>query len=290
MDEEQRRLENYKLIFAHYKWMEKKYHTWMNYYSLFNGALLVAYCTILVSTGKIVEMEGNVSSVEITNVGAKFFYLDCTYWDILSLIAILGVIASYCWYLSMIGHRSWLNSWERILDDEGMEFDQLVYVPYPGGRLFTHFHSTYKVTIFFIYTVLFAWIFVAMYSFGYHKIAWNLFIFCFSASLFLVCLECFLHFVFGSDLEKNRQLDTLNLKFVDRICLVLSLNKRTARRSKKYCRCIWMKLIILVLAALLMYESIPQKSYISHRVKLKYKTMEINSCDTIKKIRRLSMR
>ena len=44
MDEEQRRLEHYKLIFAHFNRMEQRYHTWMNYYSLFNGALLVAYC------------------------------------------------------------------------------------------------------------------------------------------------------------------------------------------------------------------------------------------------------
>lgn len=153
MDEEQRRrLKRYKLIFAHFNRMEQRYHTWMNYYSLFNGALLVAYCTILVSTGKIVEMEGNISNNEFTNLGAKLFYLNCTYWDILTVIAILGVIASYCWYLSMIGHRSWIKSWKRILDDERMDFDRLVYVPFPSRRISTHFHSTYRVTVFFIYT------------------------------------------------------------------------------------------------------------------------------------------
>jgi len=62
MDEEQRKLEHYKLIFAHFSWIEQRYHIWMNYYSLFDGALLVAYCTILASTGKIVEMEGNISN------------------------------------------------------------------------------------------------------------------------------------------------------------------------------------------------------------------------------------
>jgi len=185
MDEEQRRLKRYKLMFARFNWMEQRYHTWMNYYSLFNGALLVAYCTILVSTGKIVEVEGNISNNEFTNLGAKLFYLNCTYWDILTVIAILGVIASYCWYLSMIGHRSWIKSWKRILDDEGMDFDRLVYVPFPGGCLFTHFHSTYRVTVFFIYTVLLAWILVAGYSYGNHKITWNLFVFCFSVSIIL---------------------------------------------------------------------------------------------------------
>lgn len=35
------------LIYAMFKNMEQSYHTWMNYHSLFNGALLVAYCTII---------------------------------------------------------------------------------------------------------------------------------------------------------------------------------------------------------------------------------------------------
>ena len=115
-------------MFARFNWMEQRYHTWMNYYSLFNGALLVAYCTILVSTGKIVEVEGNISNNEFTNLGAKLFYLNCTYWDILTVIAILGVIASYCWYLSMIGHRSWLENWRKILEKEGnMPFEHILY-------------------------------------------------------------------------------------------------------------------------------------------------------------------
>lgn len=44
------------IAYDQFKEMEKRYHTWMNYYSLFNGALLVAYCTILVSTGQVIEM------------------------------------------------------------------------------------------------------------------------------------------------------------------------------------------------------------------------------------------
>ena len=97
MDEEQRRrLKRYKLIFAHFNRMEQRYHTWMNYYSLFNGALLVAYCTILVSTGKIVEMEGNISNNEFTNLGAKLFYLNCTYSHFRSYSQLLLVFV-YDW-------------------------------------------------------------------------------------------------------------------------------------------------------------------------------------------------
>ena len=149
MDEEQRRLKRYKLMFARFNWMEQRYHTWMNYYSLFNGALLVAYCTILVSTGKIVEVEGNISNNEFTNLGAKLFYLNCTYWDILTVIAILGVIASYCWYLSMIGHRSWLENWRKILEKEGnMPFEHILYAKTNNAQKhLIHFHSTYKGTV-----------------------------------------------------------------------------------------------------------------------------------------------
>ena len=52
-------MNEYKLIFEHFKSMESRYHTWMNYYSLFNGALLVAYCTILISTGEVIK-DGNI--------------------------------------------------------------------------------------------------------------------------------------------------------------------------------------------------------------------------------------
>ena len=52
MDEEQRRLKRYKLMFARFNWMEQRYHTWMNYYSLFNGAFT---CCILYNIGEYGE-------------------------------------------------------------------------------------------------------------------------------------------------------------------------------------------------------------------------------------------
>lgn len=165
-------------MFARFNWMEQRYHTWMNYYSLFNGALLVAYCTILVSTGKIVEMEGNISNNGLTNLGAKLFYLNCTYWDILAIIAILGVIASYCWYLSMIGHRSWLKNWREILKKEGnMPFEHILYAKTNNTQKhLIHFHSTYKITIGFIVFVLLAWILIVGYSLLNHDLSLCLFL------------------------------------------------------------------------------------------------------------------
>ena len=100
-----------QLIKEQFQSMEKRYHTWMNYYSLFNGALLVAYCTILVSTGNVIkEICGNKTCYE----------LNCTYWRFLVLIAGLGIVASCCWYLSMIGHINWLSNWRIKLQEKNI--------------------------------------------------------------------------------------------------------------------------------------------------------------------------
>jgi len=72
-------LERYRTIHEHFKEIEKQYQTWMNYYSLFNGALLVAYCTILVSTGQVIEMGGGISTDNGLTGNAKIFQLECTY-------------------------------------------------------------------------------------------------------------------------------------------------------------------------------------------------------------------
>ena len=170
--EEIQTLDRWRLLLEQFKEMEHRYHTWMNYYSLFNGALLVAYCTILVSTEKVISLEGNVDTASEMSGGAKVFFLNCTYWDVLTLIAALGVIASYCWYLSMIGHNKWIESWRGILRMEGV----------PGfrkelgidgftlkksccvGEVLPHFHSTYKITKFFICGVMFAWIYIMVHS------------------------------------------------------------------------------------------------------------------------------
>ena len=203
MDEEQRRLKRYKLMFARFNWMEQRYHTWMNYYSLFNGALLVAYCTILVSTGKIVEVEGNISNNGLTNLGAKLFYLNCTYWDILAIIAILGVIASYCWYLSMIGHRSWLKNWREILKKEGnMPFEHILYAKTNNTQKhLIHFHSTYKITIGFIVFVLLAWILIVGYSLLNHDLSLCLFLGSLCIWAAFLFLEYTLHHFIGSDVS-----------------------------------------------------------------------------------------
>ena len=96
--------EESQLVRDQFKAMENRFHTWMNYYSLFNGALLVAYCTLIVSTGKVIQQQYNIQTI---------YKLECGYWGLLAVIAFLGVVASFCWFLSMKGHNCWLNNWRR---------------------------------------------------------------------------------------------------------------------------------------------------------------------------------
>lgn len=153
-------MDDLEFIYKQFQSMEKRYHTWMNYYSLFNGALLVAYCTILVSTGKVIkEVCGN-----------ETYTLNCTYWGFLFIIALLGVIASYCWYLSMIGHNKWLNSWRTKLQDEKPEImksisgENLKLIKVCEKQVLPCFYSTAEITKFFIFAVLTAWSIMVFYT------------------------------------------------------------------------------------------------------------------------------
>ena len=188
-----------KMPYNLYKDIENRYLQWINYYSLFNGALLVAYCTILVSTGQIIELGGRVSTDNSITGNARLFQLECTYWNILALISFLGCIASYCWYLSAIGHYHWIGNWRNKLIDQG------VYPTFNfnNEKRATHYHSTYKVTRKFIATILFAWIFVCYSSIArdnFQLECCKLFkVFIIGTSLFLA--ESIMHYYVGSKLS-----------------------------------------------------------------------------------------
>lgn len=206
--------DRYRVIAEHFKEMEQRYHTWMNYYSLFNGALLVAYCTILVSTGKIVEMGGEKVQDDVS-LASTVYWMNCTYWYVLFVIACLGGVAAYCWYLSAIGHQAWLNNWRRHLHNMRKDFDcELAGIGESQtcfllcrGRSLLHFHSTYRITKFFICCVLFVWIYMAIYSYfdvvhdKHQCIPCSMFL-AFSITLILIVLERILHVFFGSDVSQ----------------------------------------------------------------------------------------
>lgn len=153
-------MDEYKLIFEHFKSMERRYHTWMNYYSLFNGVLLVAYCSILVGAGQIVKKNDN-------------YTLDCAYWDFLMLIVAFGMLVSVCWLYSMIGCDARLNNWHLALRQKGYDFDNCVYVWDKAGLAedtnereiaSLPFYSTAKIANIFIGGVIIAWFLVGIYT------------------------------------------------------------------------------------------------------------------------------
>lgn len=75
-----------------YRFQVGRYHTWMNFYSLFNGALLIAVYSLQCKTCK----ESNV---------------------LLLFLGVVGLIAGLCWLGSIIGNRYWMNSWLQIVKE-----------------------------------------------------------------------------------------------------------------------------------------------------------------------------
>lgn len=177
-------LERYKIMHDHFKEIEKQYQTWMNYYSLFNGALLVAYYSIF-------QLIGNACNSDI-------------HWKFLVLIAVLGCVASYCWYLSAIGHCRWIGRWrESLMKEENypkLDFSKVKICSCCNKA--AHYHSTFKVTIGFIICVLSAWVAVAYCSMFDCKFTASFDkLFILIIVIGLIALEFFIHIITGSDLS-----------------------------------------------------------------------------------------
>ena len=100
-EDDNRRYAYEKAIEAYWKHVDR-YHTWMNYYAIFNGALFVGFCTLLTSTTTI-EFGKNIN-------------LENSYNFLCVLICIMGAITSICWYNSILGHEKWENNWMNIIE------------------------------------------------------------------------------------------------------------------------------------------------------------------------------
>ena len=84
-----------------------RYHTWMNYYALFNGALFVGYCTLLTATTYI-QTDALLSV-------ATAFSLGNDYKVILFFLSCIGLITGVCWFFSIKGHELWERNWMNIM-------------------------------------------------------------------------------------------------------------------------------------------------------------------------------
>lgn len=232
-----------EIIYDQFKEMENRYHTWMNYYSLFNGALLVAYCTILVSTGQVIELGGGISTDNGITGNAKLFQLECTYWNILALIAFLGCIASYCWYLSAIGHYHWISRWRDVLMAQDnyprLDFSNVLICSYCNKA--RHYHSTFKITKRFIIAVLFAWLCVFIYSMFRELHVGYIVIISILLIIILNKFENHIHVFIGSDLSAFRD----EKKVIwDKYCTL----KLLIKENKKWIIIILVMLMFLSLA------------------------------------------
>ena len=190
-----------KLVYSLFKDAEDRYLKWMNYYSLFNGALLVAYYSIF----QLISNASNYKEEIASHCTETSF---SNHWSLLALIAILGCIASYCWYLSAIGHYNWIGRWREALMQE-KNYPQLNFSNVKicsCCNKAAHYHSTYRVTVGFIWAVLTAWIAVAYCSIFDHEfnIGWDK-LFVIVIVLGLIALEFIIHVITGSDLSNYSQ-------------------------------------------------------------------------------------
>ena len=99
---DERRYAYEKAIEAYWKHVDR-YHTWMNYYSIFNGALFVGFCTLYTATSYIFD----VDNYHLLNNWNTYLCL---------ILSILGFIASICWYSSILGHEKWETNWMNIIE------------------------------------------------------------------------------------------------------------------------------------------------------------------------------
>lgn len=153
-----------------YQFHVQRYHTWVNYYAIFVGALFVAFYTIMPQSGNI---QRSLCSESISSFLASV-------WLPL-LIITLGWFASMCWLASIIGHYEWMKSWMRIVKKREEAFfettpNQSSNTSSVSSEIFVYgkvmkepdrsesnnmlpkFISTQKITQWFVWSVILAWI------------------------------------------------------------------------------------------------------------------------------------
>lgn len=145
-----------------YQFLVNRYHTWMNYYSIFTGAFFIALYTVW--------DKGDAAQSACCKCCKAAAAASDDFWPY--LLIVLGWIASVCWLASLIGHRAWMGSWiqvvkkweKSVLGEPSKEPWSSVY-----GKIVTPntlnttpqylpgFISTQKVTTGFVCAVILAW-------------------------------------------------------------------------------------------------------------------------------------
>ena len=115
----------------------QNYNTWVNYYSIFNGALFVGYYSL---------KDGDLLKI---------------------IIVLLGFVTAICWHLTVKGHYNWMISWINIVHEYENKLSELsdneenyyVYNVYtrPKKDFYNENLSTQKMTSIFTFVVCISW-------------------------------------------------------------------------------------------------------------------------------------
>lgn len=127
----------------------QNYNTWVNYYSIFNGALFVGYYSLLQEKSSF----------------------------LLFFITLLGFISAFCWHSTVKGHYIWMISWINVVHNYEEELNKIstndekyyVYSVYtrPKKDFYMKNISTQKMTSTFTFIVCIAWGILIGYSLFY---------------------------------------------------------------------------------------------------------------------------
>ena len=161
----------------------KNYNTWVNYYSIFVGALFVGYYSII--------------DKKVT---------DYNIW-ISTLIALLGLITSICWHLTVKGHYEWMLSYIQIIHEYEEELakiskeekNNLFYVYKVFKQSPKSFYnenlSTQKMTGIFTFIVSIAWSIILFFEIN--KLFDSNFKCCFGCTqVFSFVIDVFIYIIF----------------------------------------------------------------------------------------------
>lgn len=166
-----RQADNRKIAIDAYRFQVERYQTFMNYFALFNGALLVAFCTLLTSTTTITNIPNTCCKICFENK----YILSNQYQPLLIMISILGIIVSIIWERSIIGNIAWMDSWMQhiksyeIGDNEQTSKGLYNTIfskddPTVGSAItLKGFYSTQKLTLAFVRFVVGAWTIALLY-------------------------------------------------------------------------------------------------------------------------------
>ena len=168
-----RQADNRKIAIDAYRFQVERYQTFMNYFALFNGALLVAFCTLLTSTTTITNIPNTCCKICFENK----YILSNQYQPLLIMISILGIIVSIIWKRSIKGNIAWMGSWmELIRNNEQNNIKEPTKdtlhntivsedaLDFESKKNLKGFYSTQKLTLAFVRFVIIAWWIALLYT------------------------------------------------------------------------------------------------------------------------------